>query len=702
MTELTITPKVSDKTARFKGTVAAGEHVAVTIKGGAEWLGEDDGANLTLRVLDLVTGRTLAVFPRPAETLEEGETPDAWSAATEDANDLYCELNLNTMRMVAAARHMLRVPVLFVLGDTDDPRTLYFRDRYEIEYWPERIGDTAPYDLDKWPKQIDEWSEQVAQFGEALAGHVGNAVAHVTATERATWNSKYAKPVNGIPANDLAESVRSAIAAVPNKADKATTYTKTEVDALVSGAASGVFVVADSLPATGEANKIYLVPNGSGAPGNVCDEYMWVNGAWELIGSTQIDLTNYYNKTAADGRFVQKEAGKGLVAVDSALSPTSENPVQNKVVSKALYTGFTEWEFGDGLEHSLSIEEDYGGWRYSLDDFIYSIEAFASETDALAALSLAFVGDETITATRHIVTPTKTSQLTNDSGFLTQHQDISGKLDGAAAYPAWVEGDAYTTDNIVSHKGRIWKSLVTNFDEPGTDPLKWVEVHIGDLKQDALSQLQLAAVNSGATAAKVATWDGYAEQIAAKASLADLSYAMVTPGEWKFSGSGIQSDVVYSVVFMGTRAYLASSSSVSPIDDVSVPNDSVLSVDFTSAHITATRASLPGHLLDRANNLIDASTGNVTLTLPAYQEGKVRDLLVHVNLGDDGTDPYTVTVNFPSGETSTGFKVKGNASAPIPAPDAAGEWLFSFSESSPHKMAVALAQLQDATVSGGS
>ena len=155
MTELTIMPKVADKTARFKGAVAAGEHVAVTIKGGAEWLGDDAGANLTLRVLDLVTGRTLAVFPRPAETLEEGETPDAWSAATEDANDLYCELNLNTTRMVDAARHMLRVPVLFVLGDTDAPRTLYLRDRYEVEYWPERVGDDTPYDLDKWPKRID-------------------------------------------------------------------------------------------------------------------------------------------------------------------------------------------------------------------------------------------------------------------------------------------------------------------------------------------------------------------------------------------------------------------------------------------------------------------------------------------------------------------------------------------------------------------
>ena len=43
-------------------------------------------------------------------------------------------------------------------------------------------------------------------------------------------------------------------------------------------------------------------------------------------------------------------------------------------------------------------------------------------------------------------------------------------------------------------------------------------------KQDKLLQAQIEAVNSGATAAKVATWDGYAQQIAAKRDLADLHY----------------------------------------------------------------------------------------------------------------------------------------------------------------------------------
>lgn len=186
MTELTITPKIADKTARFKGAVAAGEHVAVTIKGGAAWLGDDNGEHLSLRVLDLVTGRTLAVFPRPPETLEEGDETDEWSASTEDPNDLFCNLNLNTDRMVNAARHMLRVPVLFVMGarDEDNPattRTLYFRDRHEVEFWPERVGDDTPYDLDRWPKKIDEWTELVAEFDTRLT----TAEANVTAAQNA-------------------------------------------------------------------------------------------------------------------------------------------------------------------------------------------------------------------------------------------------------------------------------------------------------------------------------------------------------------------------------------------------------------------------------------------------------------------------------------------------------------------------------------
>lgn len=75
--------------------------------------------------------------------------------------------------------------------------------------------------------------------------------------------------------------------------------TATEVNEAIAGIvieASGIrFESVDSLPETGEANVIYLVPNGLEGS-NVKDEYMWVNNAWEIMGSTSINLTNYWSK----------------------------------------------------------------------------------------------------------------------------------------------------------------------------------------------------------------------------------------------------------------------------------------------------------------------------------------------------------------------------------------------------------------------
>lgn len=47
------------------------------------------------------------------------------------------------------------------------------------------------------------------------------------------------------------------------------------------------------LPQTGETNILYLVPKASAAGGDSYDEYLFISGAWELIGSTDIDLSGY-------------------------------------------------------------------------------------------------------------------------------------------------------------------------------------------------------------------------------------------------------------------------------------------------------------------------------------------------------------------------------------------------------------------------
>ena len=76
--------------------------------------------------------------------------------------------------------------------------------------------------------------------------------------------------------------------------------TASEVQTAINSAISGItgidFQVVKSLPATGTKGVIYLISN-SGTGTNIYDEYIWVTNRFEKIGTTEIDLSNYYNTT---------------------------------------------------------------------------------------------------------------------------------------------------------------------------------------------------------------------------------------------------------------------------------------------------------------------------------------------------------------------------------------------------------------------
>lgn len=58
------------------------------------------------------------------------------------------------------------------------------------------------------------------------------------------------------------------------------------------------FQVVDVLPTTDiSTSTIYLVPSTTPGEENIYDEYIYVNGNWEHIGSTSVDLSDYVTKT---------------------------------------------------------------------------------------------------------------------------------------------------------------------------------------------------------------------------------------------------------------------------------------------------------------------------------------------------------------------------------------------------------------------
>lgn len=78
--------------------------------------------------------------------------------------------------------------------------------------------------------------------------------------------------------------------------------------------AGGKVLVVTELPAKGNPNTIYMVPNESSRANDVYDEYIWMvtteKTGWEFLGNkhVEVDLTGYYNKTQVDKAIEDSEA----------------------------------------------------------------------------------------------------------------------------------------------------------------------------------------------------------------------------------------------------------------------------------------------------------------------------------------------------------------------------------------------------------
>lgn len=92
--------------------------------------------------------------------------------------------------------------------------------------------------------------------------------------------------------------IDNTVANLVNYYTKTETYTKEEVNGLIGNISTIDIQIVEVLPeADISTTTIYMVRRTSGKNKDIYDEYLYANGDWELIGNTQIDLSNYLTKT---------------------------------------------------------------------------------------------------------------------------------------------------------------------------------------------------------------------------------------------------------------------------------------------------------------------------------------------------------------------------------------------------------------------
>ena len=92
--------------------------------------------------------------------------------------------------------------------------------------------------------------------------------------------------------------------------------------------------IVESLPNTENADPdiIYMLRNGLSLSGDVYDEYMFIDGNFELIGNTRVDLSDYAKKVenAIENNLAALSADGALIDAGIAISDVSNHLSNNE------------------------------------------------------------------------------------------------------------------------------------------------------------------------------------------------------------------------------------------------------------------------------------------------------------------------------------------------------------------------------------
>ena len=178
----------------------------------------------------------------------------------------------------------------------------------------------------------------------------------------------------------------------------------------ISGLTGLELEVVEELPVSDiKTNTIYLVPKNDSENNNIYDEYLYIQENWELIGTTEVDLSNYYNKDEVDAAIENIDIPENLSDLNAdsthrVVTDTEKATWNNKSDFSGDYTDLSNKpsiptrlrDLDDDSTHRLVTDTDKTNWNNK--------SSFSGDYEDLS-------NKPTI--------PTKTSDLTNDSDFVS-------------------------------------------------------------------------------------------------------------------------------------------------------------------------------------------------------------------------------------------------------------------------------------------
>lgn len=112
------------------------------------------------------------------------------------------------------------------------------------------------------------------------------------------WENVTGKPTTFYDDTALQGAVTQIQSDLANYYLKSDTYNKTEIDNQLSAIPKFAISAVSALPTTDISHTTVYLVNDQSDTNNIYTEYIYVNNAWEKLGTATVDLTNYVTTTA--------------------------------------------------------------------------------------------------------------------------------------------------------------------------------------------------------------------------------------------------------------------------------------------------------------------------------------------------------------------------------------------------------------------
>lgn len=133
--------------------------------------------------------------------------------------------------------------------------------------------------------------QKFTELDTQVTNTVNGAVSDLNkAKEQAIADMEQATSDNTQRVDNAIQQIATKVGIDDTQSSTLTTYSSDKIDKLFEGVSGKPYKIVTSLPETGDKDTLYFVPSASPESNNVYDEYMYIDGMWEYIGSKAINI----------------------------------------------------------------------------------------------------------------------------------------------------------------------------------------------------------------------------------------------------------------------------------------------------------------------------------------------------------------------------------------------------------------------------